>query len=195
MSKVVSHMTMSLDGFIADPNDGIDELFGWYGAGDVSLSSANEDIAFSVDEPGAELLRAWMENTGALVSGRRLFDITDGWGDNHPIGAPVVVVTHHAPDDANRWPRTTFTDSVEAGIERAKEIAGDKDVTVSSADIARQALDLGLLDEVHVSLVPVLLGEGIPYFANLSAAPHRFEDPIVTPGTRATHLQYAVKRD
>ena len=195
MSKVVSHMTMSLDGFIADPHDGIDELFGWYGAGDVSLATANEDIAFSVDEPGAELLRAWIENAGALVSGRRLFDITDGWGDNHPVGAPVVVVTHHAPDDANRWPRTTFTGSVEAGIERAKEIAGDKDVTVASADIARQALDLGLLDEVHVSLVPVLLGEGIPYFANLSAAPHRFEDPVVTPGTRATHLQYAVKRD
>ena len=195
MSKVVSHMTMSLDGFIADPHDGIDELFGWYGAGDVSLASANEDIAFSVDEPGAELLRDWMENAGALVSGRRLFDITDGWGDNHPVGAPVVVVTHHLPDDAERWPRTTFVDSVESGIERAKEIAGDKDVTVASADIARQALDLGLLDEVHVSLVPVLLGEGIPYFANLGAAPHRFEDPVVTPGTRATHLQYKVRRD
>ena len=195
MSKVVSHMTMSLDGFIADPQDGIDELFGWYGAGDVSVSTANEDIAFSVDESSAELLRGMLGNAGALVSGRRLFDITDGWGDNHPVGAPVVVVTHHAPEDADRWPRTTFTDSVESGIERAKEIAGDKDVTVASADIARQALDLGLLDEVHVSLVPVLLGEGIPYFANLTSAPHRLEDPVVIPGARATHLQYAVRRD
>ncbi|KRC65445.1 deaminase [Aeromicrobium sp. Root236] len=195
MSKVMSHMTMSLDGFIADPHDGIDELFGWYGAGDVSLTSANEDIAFNVDEAGAGLLRAWMADVGALVCGRRLFDITDGWGDNHPVGSPVVVVTHHVPDDAHRWPRTTFAGSVEAGIAQAKEIAGDKDVTVASADVARQALDLGLLDEVHVSLVPVLLGSGIPYFANLGAAPHRLEDPIVTPGTRATHLQYAVKRD
>jgi dihydrofolate reductase len=195
MSKVVSHMTMSLDGFIADSQDGIDELFGWYGAGDVSLPTANEDIAFSVDESSAELLRGMLGNAGALVSGRRLFDITDGWGDNHPVGAPVVVVTHHAPEDADRWPRTTFTGSVESGIQRAKEIAADKDVTVASADIARQALDLGLLDEVHVSLVPVLLGEGIPYFANLTSAPHRFEDPIVIQGARATHLQYVVRRD
>lgn len=195
MSKVLSHMTMSLDGFIADPQDGIEELFGWYGAGDVSLPTANEDIAFSVDESSAELLRGMLGNTGALVSGRRLFDITDGWGDNHPVGAPVVVVTHRAPEDADRWPRTTFTDSVESGIERAKEVAGDKDVTVASADIARQALDLGLLDEVHVSLVPVLLREGIPYFASLTSAPHRFEDPVVIPGARATHLQYAVRRN
>ena len=66
---------------------------------------------------------------------------------------------------------------------------------IASADIARQALDLGLVDEVDVSLVPVLMGEGIPYFANLGAAPHRFEDPVVIPGVRATHLRYPVKRD
>ena len=195
MSKVLSHMTMSLDGFIADPQDGIDELFGWYGAGSIQVPTAAEEFTFSVDQPGAELLRGWMENSGALVSGRRLFDITNGWGDHHPIGAPVVVVTHRAPDDADQWPRTTFTGSVGAGIERAKQIAGDKDVIVASADIARQALDLGLLDEIHVSLVPVLLGEGIPYFAKLGAAPHRLEDPVVIPGTRATHLQYAVRRN
>jgi dihydrofolate reductase len=194
MSKVVSHMTMSLDGFIADPQDGVEELFGWYGAGDVSLPTANADIAFNVDASSAELLREMLGSSGALVSGRRLFEIADGWGDNHPIGAPVVVVTHHAPEDADRWPRTTFTDSVESGIERAKDLAGDKDVVVSSADIARQALDLGLLDEVHVSLVPVLLGEGIPYFANLNGAPHRLDDPVVIPGTRATHLRYTVRR-
>ena len=195
MGKVITHMTMSLDGFIAAPDDQVGELFEWYNAGEVKVPSANEAISFSVDEASAGVLREMVTAFGALISGRRLFDITDGWGDNHPVGAPVVVVTHHAPDDASRWPRTTFTDSVEAGIARAKEIAGDKDVTVASADIARQALDLGLLDEVHVSLVPVLLGEGIAYFANLNAAPHRFEDPVVTPGTRATHLQYAVKRD
>jgi dihydrofolate reductase len=195
MSKVYSHMTMSLDGFIADPQDGIDELFGWYGAGPVTVPSADENMPFNVDEASAELLRGYLGSIGALVCGRRLFDITHGWDDNHPIGAPVVVVTHHAPDDADRWPRTTFVDNVADGIERAKEIAGDQDVSIASADIAAQALDLGLVDEVHVSLVPVLLGEGIPYFAKLGAAPHRFEDPVVTLGTRATHLQYAVKRD
>jgi dihydrofolate reductase len=196
MSKVLTHMTMSLDGFIADPQDGIDELFAWYGAGSVTVPTASEDIpSFSVDDASAELLRGYLASGGALVSGRRLFDITDGWGDTHPMGVPVVVVTHHTPDDADRWPRTTFVDDVTAGIERAKETAGDKDVTIASANIAAQALDLGLVDEVHVSLVPVLLGEGIPYFASLGAAPHRFDDPVVIPGTRATHLQYAVRRD
>jgi len=195
MSMVHTHMTMSLDGFIADPDDGIDELFGWYGAGDVSLPTANEEISFSVDAASAELLRGYLASPGALVSGRRLFDITDGWGDQHPMGTPVVVVTHQAPDDADRWPRTKFTGDVTTGIEKAKEIAGDKNVTIASASIAAQALDLGLVDEVHVSLVPVLLGKGIPYFANLGAAPHRLDDPEVTPGKRATHLRYKVRRD
>lgn len=195
MSMVHTHMTMSLDGFIADPDDGIDELFGWYGAGEVTIPTKVEQFEFSVDNDSAELLKSYLADAGALVCGRRLFDITNGWDDQHPMGARVVVVTHHAPDDADRWPRTTFVDNVPDAIEQAKEIAGDNAVTVASANIAAQALDLGLVDEVHVSLVPVLLGEGIPYFANLGAAPHRFEDPVVIPGTRATHLKYAVKRD
>jgi len=196
MSKVLTHMTMSLDGFIADPQDGIDELFGWYGAGDVRLTTANDEISFSVDSDSAELLKSYMgDAVGALVSGRRLFDITDGWGDQHPVGAPVVVVTHQPPDNADKWPRTTFVGDVSTAVKRAKEIAGDKNVTITSANIAAQALDLGLVDEVHVSLAPVLLGKGIPYFANLGAAPHRLDDPEVTLGKRATHLRYKVRRD
>ena len=195
MSTVLTHMTMSLDGFIADPNDGIDERFGWYGAGEDIIPTKVEQFEFKVDDASAELLKSYLADAGALVCGRRLFDITNGWDDQHPMGARVVVVTHHAPDDADRWPRTTFVDNVPDAIERAKEIAGDNAVTIASANIAAQALDLGLVDEVHVSLVPVLLGEGIPYFANLGSAPHRFEDPVVIPGTRATHLKYAVRRD
>lgn len=106
----------------------------------------------------------------------------------------MVVVTHHPPEDAGKWKTISFTGSVEPGIAAAKQIAGDKDVTIASANIAVQALDLGLLDEVNVSLVPVLLGEGIPYFAGLARAPHRFDDPAVIPGKRATHLSYAVRR-
>ncbi len=194
MSTVHTHMTMSLDGFIADPDDGIDELFGWYGAGDVTIPTAADQFEFNVDAESAELLRGYLASPGALVSGRRLFDITNGWDDQHPMGAPVVVVTHHAPEDADRLPRTTFTDDVTTAIEKAKQIAGDKNVTIASASIAAQALDLGLVDEVHVSLVPVLLGKGIPYFAGLGAAPHRLDDPVVTPGKRATHLRYKVGR-
>ena len=194
MAKVYTHMTMSLDGYIADPKDGTDELFGWYGAGDVTVPSADERWSFQVDANSAELLREILSGVGALVCGRRLFDLTNGWNDSHPIGAPVVVVTHRAPQDAAKWPRTTFVDGVAEAIARAKEIAGDRDVSIASADIARQALDLGLVDEVCVSLVPVLLGEGIPYFTDLAGAPHRFDDPVVIQGKRATHLRYRVRR-
>lgn len=193
MGKVLTHMTMSLDGFIAEPDDQIGELFEWYDGGDVSVPSANKDVTFNVDEASASMLRDLVTESGALISGRRLFDITDGWGDNHPAGAPVVVVTHHAPEDAHRWPRTTFVDDVGTAVARAREIAGDKDVTIASANVAQQALTLGLVDEVCVSLVPVLFGEGIPYFANLGGH-HLLEDPVVVQGRRALHLRYPVRR-
>jgi dihydrofolate reductase len=193
MGKVITHMTMSLDGFIAEPDDQIGELFEWYDGGDVSVPSANKDVTFNVDEASAAMLRDLVIEAGALISGRRLFDITDGWGDNHPAGAQVVVVTHHAPEDAHRWPRTTFVDDVGVAVARAREIAGDKDVTIASANVAQQALTLGLVDEVCVSLVPVLFGEGIPYFANLGGH-HLLEDPVVVQGRRALHLRYPVRR-
>jgi dihydrofolate reductase len=195
MGKVWTHMTMSLDGYIAEPDDEVGELFDWYGAGEVSLASANEEVAFDVDAASAEMLGELIESAGALVAGRRLFDITDGWNDNHPVGAPVVVVTHSAPADAaERWPRTTFVDGVEAAIAKAREIAGDKDVTIASANVIQQALDLGLVDEVCVSLVPVLYGEGIPYFSRLSQGHLLLEDPVVVQGRRALHLRYPVRR-
>jgi dihydrofolate reductase len=194
MGKVLTHMTMSLDGYIAEPDDQVGELFDWYGAGEVSVASANEDVSFDVDAASAEMLGELIEGAGALVAGRHLFDITDGWNDNHPVGAPVVVVTHNAPADAARWPRTTFVGDVEAAIAKAREIAGDKDVTIASANVIQQALDLGLVDEVCVSLVPVLFGEGIPYFSKLSHGHLLLEDPVVVQGRRALHLRYPVRR-
>ena len=195
MGKVFTHMTMSLDGFIADPNDQPGELFDWYGAGDVTVDNPNEDISFQVDDASAEALRELTANNGALIAGRRLFDIANGWDDNHPAGAPVVVVTHRAPEDAaTKWPRTTFVDGVGAAVAKAKQIAGDKDVTIASTTITRQALDLGLVDEVCVSLVPVLFGEGIPYFAKLDRGHQLLEDPVVVQGRRALHLRYPVQR-
>jgi dihydrofolate reductase len=194
MGKVLTHMTMSLDGYIAQPDDMPAELFDWYDAGDVSVPSANDRVAFNVDAASAEVLRELTDGVGAIVSGRRLFDITDGWGDSHPGGAPVVVVTHSPPADAGRWPRTTFVDGVEPAIAKAREIAGDQDVTIASANIIQQALDLGLVDEVCVSLVPVLLGEGIPYFAKPKDGHLLLEDPVVVQGRRALHLRYPVRR-
>jgi dihydrofolate reductase len=195
MGKIFSHMTMSLDGYIAQPDDQPGELFDWYEAGDVTVPTPNEDISFKVDDASVEALRYLTENTGALVAGRRLFDIADGWNDNHPAGAPVVVVTHRPPADAGeRWPTTTFVDGVEAAIDRAKQIAGDKNINIASANVTQQALALRLLDEVCVSLVPVLYCDGIPYFSTLQGGHVLLDDPIVVQGRRALHLSYPVRR-
>jgi dihydrofolate reductase len=194
MGKVSTHMTMSLDGFIADPEDRPLELFDWYEAGEVSVPSGNENVKFDVDEASAGVLGELTEDVGVIVSGRRLFDIADGWSDSHPAGARVVVVTHEPPADAaERWPNTTFVDGVEAAIAKAKEIAGDKGVTIASPNIIQQALQLGLVDEVCVSLVPVLFGEGIPYFAKLDRGHVMLEDPVVVQGRRALHLRFPVR--
>jgi dihydrofolate reductase len=194
MTRVLSHMTMSLDGYIAQPDDQVAELFDWYGAGGTPVTTHNPDISFQVDAASAAELRDLIGRAGALIAGRRLFDLTDGWGDNHPASERVVVVTHRPPADADRWPNTTFVDSVGSAVETAKQLAGDKDVTIASATVIQQALDLGLVDEVCVSLVPVLFGEGIPYFSTLERGHLFLDDPIVVQGQRALHLRYPVRR-
>lgn len=195
MGRVLCHMTVSLDGFIATRDDRVDELFEWYGAGEVALPSANPDISFQLDPASAEMLGGLMAGAGALVAGRRLFDIAGGWSDNHPIGTPVVVVTHRAPDDAAKtFPRTRFVDGVEPAITQAKQIASGKDVILASANIIQQALNLGLVDEVCLSVAPVLLGEGIPYFSRLEHGHVALDDPQVMTGKRALHLRYSVRR-
>lgn len=195
MGKVLTHMTMSLDGYIADPDDQPGELFDWYGAGEVSVPSGNETVTFDVDEASAEVLGDLTQEAGALVSGRRLFNLANGWDDAHPAGLAVVVVTHNPPEDAAaRWPKTTFVDGVETAIAKAREIAGDKDVTLASANVIAQALELGLVDEICVSLAPILFGEGIPYFSKLNRGHLLLEDPVVVQGRRALHLTYPVRR-
>jgi dihydrofolate reductase len=188
---------MSLDGFIADLNDGVDELFGWYEHGDVAVETANPELILKESEEEAARLRDVPSSVGALISGRRLFDVTNGWNGRHPLDVPVVVVTHHVPEG---WPRedAPFTFVTEGGVEgavaQAKAIAGEKAVAVASAQMTQQCLDAGLLDELHVDLIPVLLGEGIPFFANLKRAPVRLDDPEVSVGKEVTHLRYRVKK-
>jgi dihydrofolate reductase len=195
MGKVITHMTMSLDGYIADPNDDPGELFDWYQAGNVALQHANKELYdFKVDAASAEVLQDLLANVGALISGRHLFDITNGWNDAHPTGAKVVVVTHDPPADAERWPKTTFVGGVEEAVATAKELAGDSDVSIASPTIIEQALGLGLVDEVAVSLVPVLFGEGKSYFGKLADGHLMLEDPEVVQGRRALHLRFKVRR-
>lgn len=196
MARVLTHMCMSLDGFVAQPDDNPAELFDWYWNGDIDVPSAQESMRFSVDAASAPMLRELTSGCGAIVAGRRLFDLTDGWGDNHPAGAPVVVVTHRPPPEgaADRFPRTTFAGSVEEAITTAKEIAGYKFVTIASANIIQQALDLGLVDEICISQIPVLFGTGIRHFGELVGGHVMLDDPVAVQGTRALHLRYPVRR-
>ncbi|HEU4571716.1 MAG TPA: dihydrofolate reductase family protein [Candidatus Limnocylindrales bacterium] len=196
MGKVITHMTMSLDGYIADPDDQVGELFDWYQAGDVAVEHANEELGeFRVDDASADVLEGMLKAPGALVAGRHLFDITNGWNDSHPTGAKVVVVTHEPPADAGeRWPNTTFVSGVAEAVAKAKELAGEQDVTIASANVIQQALDLGLVDEIAVSLVPVLFGEGKRYFGPLDRGHLMLDDPQLVQGRRAVHMTFPVRR-
>jgi dihydrofolate reductase len=198
MAKVYTGASMSLDGYISGPNEtGFEHLFKWYGNGDVEVPTTKPDMTMRVTPVSAEHLRSLKEMTGALVVGRKLFDYTRGWDGNHPLGKPVVVVTHSVPDG---WPRedapfTFVTEGIERAIEVASELAGDKVVGVNGGTIARQCLDAGLLDEIWVDLVPVLLGGGTPFFEQLASAPVELEGPItITQGSDVTHLRYRVRR-
>jgi dihydrofolate reductase len=198
MRKVYTGASMSLDGYIAGPGEsGFDQLFQWYGNGDVEVPTTKPEMTMRMTPVSAAYFREQMERCGALVVGRRLFDITSGWDGNHPMGVPVVVLSHSVPDG---WPRedapfTFVSEGIEAAVAQAKAIAGDKAVGVNGGTIARQCLDAGLLDEVWVDLVPVLLGGGTPFFEQLSTAPVALEGPYsVQEGTGVTHLRYRVPR-
>ena len=198
MGKVYTGASMSLDGYIAGyDGSGFDQLFQWYGNGDVSVPTADPGMTFSLTPESAAHWAAIREQTAVLVVGRRLFDFTNGWNGNHPLGLPVVVVTHAAPED---WahpdaPFTFVSGGIEAAIARAQEIAGDKIVAVNAGTIASQCAHAGLLDEVWVDLVPVVLGGGVPLLRTLGAGPIVLDGPLEhTQGNRVTHLRFAVRK-
>jgi len=199
MGKVTTGGTMSLDGYIAGPEEsGFDLLFQWYGNGDVEIPSASPDVPPPrISAASAELIKPEWENTGALVVGRHLYDMTNAWGGRHPMNVTTVVLTHRRPDDRPEDDENFVfvTTGIEDAVAKAREIAGDKDVGVNGGEIARQCFDAGLLDEVHVDLVPVFLGSGIPLFGQIQDAPAELEGPIsVTEGKGVTHLGYRVVR-
>lgn len=196
MAMVMTEMSMSLDGFVADPSDGVEHLFGWYGNGEVAVPTAQPDRVLRTSAASAGHLRELLANMGAIVTGRRTFDIADGWGGTNPWGVPVFVVTHSVPDG---WPRddapfTFVTDGLESAVAQAKAAAGDGWVEVGAADIARQCLNAGLLDEVRIDLIPVLLGGGIRFFDGLDNVPVELDGPTVIEGTGVTHMSYRVRK-
>lgn len=205
MGKVGTGFSTSLDGFIAGPNDGPgnplgdggERLFTWYSSGDTEYGLPGTDMVFKVSPQSAELLRERYETAGALITGRRTFDITNGWGGRPPLSVPAFVVTHTVPRE---WvyegsPFTFVTDGVDSAVEQAKAVAGDRDVGVSAASIVQQCLKAGLLDEIHIDLVPVLLGEGVRFFDNLVNVPVNLERTSVVEAPGVTHLQLRVVKE
>jgi dihydrofolate reductase len=197
MSKLVAIMSMSLDGYVADRNDGVAEVFDWYfNSGDVEFHAGGADpMTFKVSAPSAGHLRSLWSELGAVLTGRRTFDKAQGWGGNHAWG-PAFVLTHHVPDG---WPRPNstvhfVTDGIDSAVKQAKAAAAGKSVGVHGADTIRQLLDAGLLDEISVDIAAVFLGSGVRLFDHLAAAPAFLGNPTVIPGVGVTHLRYPVRK-
>src|SRR4051812_48601668 len=191
MSKVYAELSMSLDGFITGPNvrvgngmgDGGDRLHDWM------FDAKTETDAAIVDEKVA--------STGAVVMGKRMFDVGfEPWGDPPPFRMPVFVVTHEARGPLPMQGGTTYTfvtNGIEAALELARAAAGNKNVGIwGGANIIRQYLKAGLLDEMQIDLIPILLGNGIQLFEGLDpeGIKLRKTSAIDTPG--ATHFRYQV---
>lgn len=199
MGKVVAAASMSLDGYIAKQDNSIGRLFDWYQNGAVEIATASADITFHLTPQSAKYWRDWTSQLGALICGRTLFDFTDGWGGRHTMDVPVVVVTHQVPTDwVDAHPDAPFSfvvDGVAAAVDQAQAIAGDRTVGVAAGTIAGQCLELGLLDEVAVDLVPVVMGGGRPYFASHTPRDIPLGDPTVCiQGDQVTHLVFPVTR-
>ena len=202
MGKVSTGLSMSLDGFIAGPNDGPERplgeggerLFAWYSGGETEYRLPGTEMVFEVSPQSAELLREAHSKMGAFVTGRRTFDITNGWGGSPPLGVPTFVVTHTVPQE---WvyegsPFTFVVDGLESAVEQAKAVAGDKDVAVGAASIAQQCIRAGLLDEIHIDLVPGLFGGGVRLFDHLGTGPIELDRIRVVEAPEVTHLTFRV---
>jgi dihydrofolate reductase len=204
MGRVTSDMTMSLDGFIAGPNDsarlglgeGGERLHEWM----YHLASFHERHGREGGETGTDddVLAEAFENVGAHVMGRRMFDVSEKpWGDDPPFHGQVFVLTHNAREEVAKQGRTTFTfvtDGLETALDRAKSAAGDKDVSVAGgANVIQQCLAAGLLDEIQIHVAPVLIGEGRRLLENLGAEHIELEANRVIASPEVTHLKYRVK--
>ena len=200
MAATVLDMSMSLDGFIAGPNegpgnglgDGGDRLHQWAFAGaDADHKQAAGRLA-GVNRRVFDELMA----TGAVVAGRGTFELADGWGGDHHDGVPIFILARHDPGiDISRWPLVTYVNDVTTAMTQAKQAAGDKNVLVHGAGTAQLALAAGVLDELELHLIPVLFGQGRRLFEGLAAEQIELERTRILEGEDGvTHLHYRVRR-
>jgi dihydrofolate reductase len=192
-------MSMSLDGFIAGPNEGPGNGLGdggmrlheWmFGEGDVDLDSIRRSGGAN-----GQIVDEFM-STGATVAGRATFELAGGWGGDHHDGAPIFIYSRREPGiDISQWPLVTYVSDVETAITEAKRAAGDKNVLVHGAAVTQLALAAGLLDEMELHVVPVLFGQGRRLFDGLEPKQIELDCTRVLEGENGvTHMHYRVRR-
>ena len=199
MGNAVLSMSMSVDGFIAGPNDGPGNGLGdgghrlheWFGM-DPEGGSHNDAVA-RLSGVNREVMDELMA-TGAVVTGRRTFERAGGWGGDHHDGVPIFVLTRRQPDATMQWPAVTYVSDVKDAVHMAKEAADDKDVLVHGAVTAQLALTAGALDELHIHLVPVLLGQGHRLFEDMPPEHIELELTRAFDGPGVQHLRYRVRQ-
>jgi dihydrofolate reductase len=204
VGTVIMHNVASVDGFIADENDGVGPLHEWYFSGDTPIVDSGDDakfdhsgagVTFKVSRASAEYVRSIWESIGVIVMGRHLFDLVNGWEGDPPTGDHVVVVSHR-PKPEGWHPEASyhFVDNVKAAIDKAQELAGDRIVSVSAGEVGGQIFAAGLVDEVAMDVVPVVFGSGKPFFGSIEGQ-HLLEDPhLVVQGERVLHLRFKVRQ-
>jgi dihydrofolate reductase len=191
MSKLHCDLSMSLDGFITGPGEGIEKPLG-------DDAGRLHDWMFAArTDADAEVLDEVYARTGAILMGRRMFDVgVEPWGDPPPFERPVFVLTHEARDPMPMQGGTTYyfvTDGIEAALQRAEADAGKKDVGIwGGANVMRQYLRAGLLDEIQIHLVPVLLGEGVRLFDDPGRERIELQRTRTIETPSATHLRFTV---
>jgi dihydrofolate reductase len=195
MSKVVLDMSMSVDGFITGPDDGLDQGLGvngerlhdWLGAG-----SGDPRSYRPVDGPGATVFDELMA-TGAVIVGRRTFEFAGGWAGDHHDGVPIFVLTHAAPDEPAPGHARYVTDGIESCVAQAKAAAGGRDILLHGAATAQECLRAGLLDEMELHLMPVLLGQGRRLFEDMPPDHIELELLRDLDGPGVLHLRYRLR--
>jgi dihydrofolate reductase len=199
VSATVLYMSMSLDGFIAGPNEGPDNGLG-DGGHRLHQWSPDPDPDRKVTAGrSAGVNRQVVDEalaTGAVVAGRATFEPAGGWGGDHHDGVPIWVLSRHEPGiDVGQWPLVTYVNDVTSAMTQAKEAAGDKNVLVHGAATAQLALTAGLLDELEIHLIPVLFGQGRRLFEGLAAEQIELERTRILEGEGGvSHMHYRVRR-
>lgn len=191
MSKVIFDASMSLDGFIAGPGVGVEKPMG---EGGLRL----HEWLFEASEGGvdAEIAREMSRSTGAAVLGRRTFDVGVGVWNDTPFAAPCFVLTHEVLDERpEKSGAFVFVPDVESAFERASEAAGGGCIRLMGAEVSRQFLDAGLVDEVRIQLAPVLLGAGTRLFEHPGSGPIELRLTRVVESPRVTHLWFRVSKE